>query len=68
MLTSVSYCQKGSFKGTSSNVVEFHETVSHKFFSFSNYKTRKYLLKHHKLGPVQTLVTVEIYRQELGQE
>ena len=36
--------------------------------AFHNYKTRKYLLKHHKLGPVQTLVTVEIYRQELGQD
>ena len=35
---------------------------------FHNYKTRKYLLKHHKLGPVQTFVTVETYRQELGQD
>ena len=35
---------------------------------FHNYKTRKYLLKHHKLGPVQTLVIVETYRQELGQD
>ena len=47
------------FCSTSSNVVEFHETV---------YKTRKYLLKHHKLGPVKAFATVETYRPELGQD
>ena len=35
---------------------------------FRSYKTRTYLLKHHKLGPVQTVVTVETYRQESGQD
>ena len=35
---------------------------------FHNYKTRKYILKHHKLGPVKAFVTVETYRPELGQE
>ena len=30
--------------------------------------TRKYLLKHHKLGPVKAFVTVETYRPELGQD
>ena len=29
---------------------------------FHNYKTRKYILKHHKLGPVKAFVTVETYR------
>ena len=35
---------------------------------FHNYKTRKYILKHHKLGPVKAFVTVETYRSELGQD
>ena len=80
MLTSFSYCQKGSFK-----VREFSNrillNIQHQemllnsmkqsytnSLVFHNYKTRKYLLKHHKLGPVQTFVTAETYRQELGQD
>ena len=35
---------------------------------FHNYKTRKYILKHHKLGPVKAFVAVETYRPELGQD
>ena len=38
------------------------------YLVFHNYKTRKYLLKHHKLGPEQTFVTVETYHQELATE
>ena len=76
MLTSFSYCQKGSFKVRAfSNRILLNIQQQEMLLNsmkqsytnslvFHNYKT----CKHHKLGPVQTFVTVETYRQELGQD